>query len=83
MLQEALETSTNRTKTKNPIIKNGETRGWQESTQEIEKDILFGHEDMKHSTRTARPVGGLKSIQSCVSMPVKIEEDKTRTGDCR
>ena len=24
----------------------------QESTQEIEKDILFGHEDIKHSTRT-------------------------------
>ena len=41
--------------------------GVQESTQEIEKDILFGHEDIKHSTRTGRPVGGLKSIQSCVS----------------
>ena len=48
----------------------------QESTQEIEKDILFGHEDIKHSTRTVRPVGGLKSIQSCVSMPIK---DQTRT----
>ena len=54
--------------------------GVQESTQEIEKDILFGHEDIKHSTRTGRPVGGLKSIQSCVSMPIKIEEeDQTRT----
>ena len=31
-------------------------------------------------SRTVRPVGGLKSIQSCVSMPVKIEkEDQTRT----
>ena len=31
-------------------------------------------------SRTVRPVGGLKSIQSCVSMPIKIEEeDQTRT----
>ena len=48
--------------------------------QEIEKDILFGHEDIKHSTTTVRPVDGSKYIQSCVSMPVKIEdEDQTRT----
>ena len=54
--------------------------GGQESTQEVEKDILFGHEDIKHSTRTVRTVGGSKSIQSCVSMPIKIEEeDQTRT----
>ena len=46
-----------------------------ESTQDIEKDILFGHEDIKHSTRTGRHVEGLKSIQSCVSMPIKIEEE--------
>ena len=52
----------------------------QESTLEIEKDILFGHEDIKHSTRTERPVDGSKSIQSCVSMLIKIEEeDQTRT----
>ena len=31
-------------------------------------------------SRTVRPVGGLKSTQSCVSMPMKIEEeDQTRT----
>ena len=55
--------------------------GGQESTQEIEKDILFGQQDIKHSTRTERPVGGLKSILSCVSMPIKIEEkDQARTG---
>ena len=55
--------------------------GGQESTQEIERDILFGHEDTKHSTRTVRPVGGFKSIQSCVLMLIKIEEeDQTRTG---
>ena len=54
--------------------------GGHESTQEVEKDILFGREDIKHSTRTERPVGVLKSIQSCVSMLVKIEEeDQTRT----
>ena len=55
--------------------------GEQPFIQEIEKDVLFGHEDVKHSTRTARPVGGLKSIQSCVSIPTRIEEDQTRTGD--
>ena len=55
--------------------------GGQDSTKEIEKYILFGHEDIKHSTRTVRPVGGFKSIQSCMSMPLKIEEeDQTRTG---
>ena len=30
--------------------------GGQESTKEIEKGILFDHEDIKHSTRTGRPV---------------------------
>ena len=66
---------TNPTKTKNPIVKNGETRRW------TRIDILFGHEDIKHSTRTVRPVGGQESIQSCVSMPINIEEeDQTRTG---
>ena len=53
--------------------------GGQESTKE-RKNILFGHEDINHSTRTVRPVVGLKSTQSCVSMPIKIEEeDQTRT----
>ena len=51
----------------------------QESSQEIEKDILFGHEDIKHSTRTGRPVDGSKSIQSCVSILVKVEEDEDQT----
>ena len=56
--------------------------GEQQFTQEIEKDVLFGHEGTKHSTRTVRPVDGSKSIQSCVSMPVTIEDedvDQTRT----
>ena len=30
--------------------------GGQESTKEIEKGTLFDHEDVKHSTRTGRPV---------------------------
>ena len=54
--------------------------GGQESTKEIEKSILFDHEDIKHSTRTVRPVGGLESTQSCVSMLINFhEEDQTRT----
>ena len=56
---------TNPTKTKNPIIKNGETK-------EIEKG--------KHSTSTGRPVCGSESTISCVLMPAKIEEDQTRTA---
>ena len=37
--------------------------GGQESTQDIEKDIMCGHENIKHSTRTARPAGGQTFIQ--------------------
>ena len=69
---------TNPTNTRNPIIKNGETRG-QVSTKEIEKGTLFYHENVKHSTRTVRPVCGSESTQSCVLMPTKIEVDRTRT----
>ena len=55
--------------------------GGQQFTQEIEKDILSGHEGSKHSTRKVRPVDGSKSIQSCGSMIAKFEdEDQTRTG---
>ena len=50
----------------------------QQLTQEIEKDILFGQEDIKHSRRTGRPVDIHPKLR--VSMPVKIEEeDQTRT----
>ena len=63
----------------------------QQFTQEIEKDVLFGREGTKHSTRTVRPVDGSKSIQSYVSMPVQIvdnyededenvDAEQTRTG---
>ena len=37
--------------------------GGQESCKEIEKDFLFGHEDIKHSRRTERPVGGQESTK--------------------
>ena len=41
----------------------------QESTKEIEKCTVFHHEGVKHSTRTVRPVGGLKTIQvACRSL---------------
>ena len=32
--------------------------GEQQFTQEIEKDVLYGRESTKHSTRTVRPVDG-------------------------
>ena len=37
--------------------------GGQETTKVIEKDIVFDHEDIKHSTRTGRPVGGQESTK--------------------
>ena len=58
--------------------------GEQQFTQEIQKDVLFGREGTKHSTRTGRPVDGSKSIQSCVSVSVELvdkdeDADQTRT----
>ena len=54
--------------------------GGQGSSKEIEKGTLFDHEDVKHSTRTRRPVSGSESTQSCVLMPTNIEEqDQIRT----
>ena len=58
--------------------------GEQPFTQEIDKDVLFGREGTKHSTRTVRPVDGPKSIQSCVPMPVELVdkyEDKDENVD--
>ena len=61
--------------------------GEQPFTQEIEKDVLFGREGTKHSTRTERLVDGPKSIQSCVPVSVElvdkdenVDADQTRTG---
>ena len=50
-------------KTKTQLSRTVRLVGGQESTKEIEKDILFGHEDIKHSTRTWRPVSGQKSTK--------------------
>ena len=62
--------------------------GEQPFTQEIEKDVLFGREGTKHSTRTERPVDGPKSIQSCVSVLVELadkyeDEDEDVDADRR
>ena len=64
--------------------------GEQPFTQEVEKDVLFGREGTKNSTRTARPVDGPQSIQSCVPVSVElvdkyddkdenVDADQTRT----
>ena len=45
-------------------------------TQEIEKDVLFGREGTKNSTRTVRLVDGRKSIQSCVPLSVELVDKK-------
>ena len=65
--------------------------GEQPFTQEIEKDVLFGREGTKNSTRTERFVDGPKSIQSCVPVSVElvdifedkdenVDADQTRSG---
>ena len=65
--------------------------GEQPFTQEIERDVLFGREGTKNSTRTGRPVDGPKSIQSCLPVSVdlvdkyedkdeNVETNQTRTG---
>ena len=43
-------------KPKTQLSRTGRPVGGQESTKEIEKGTLFDHEDVKHSTRTERPV---------------------------
>ena len=50
-------------KPKTQLSRTGRPVGGQKSTQEVEKDILFGHEDIKHSTRTVRPVGEQESTK--------------------
>ena len=71
-------------KPKTQLSRTGRPVGEQQFTQEIGKDVLFGREGTKHSTRTGRPVDGPKSIQSCVSMPVELVdkyEDKDEDVD--
>ena len=58
--------------------------GEQPFTQEIGKDVLFGREGTKNSTRTGRLVDGPKSIQSCVPESVELidkYEDKDEDVD--
>ena len=56
----------------------------QQSTKEIEKDVLFVREGIKHSTRTRRPVDEPTSSQSCVPVSVELVnkcEDKDENAD--
>ena len=58
--------------------------GEQPFTQEIEKDVLFGREGTRNSTRTERPVDGPPSSQSCVPVSVELVdkyEDKDEDVD--
>ena len=50
------------------------------STKEIEKGTLFDHEDVKHSTKTGRPVCGSESTKSCVLIQ-KLKKIKQERGD--
>ena len=72
---------TNPTTTKNPIIKNGETRGWTRIHQgDRERYLVWsqGHQALNKNGETRRWIK--KSTQSCVSMPIKSEEEyQTRT----
>ena len=52
------DTQRSQPKPKTQLSRTERPVGGQEFTQEIEKDILFGHEDIKHSTSTEKPVGG-------------------------
>ena len=64
MSLEAAETpNESNQKKRKQIIKNGRPVGKQQFAWEIEKSTLFDHEDVKHSTRTGRPVGGQQSTQ--------------------
>ena len=67
-------------KTKTQLSRTVRPVGRQESTKKIEKRTMFDHEDVKHSTSTARPACGSESTKSCVLTPTKIEDDQTRTG---
>ena len=49
-------------KAKTQLSRTERPVGGQESTQEIEQGILFDHEDIKHLTRTGRPVESEQSI---------------------
>ena len=54
------------------------------SPRRSKKDVLFGRESTKYSTRTVRPVDGPKSIQSCVPVSVELVdkyEDKDENAD--
>ena len=51
--------------------------GGQESTKEIEKGTLFDHEDVKHSTRTGRPVSQFTEQVTCREHTLPRDEKST------
>ena len=62
--------------------------GGQESTQEIEKNILFGHEDIKHSTRTGETRGWTRvheggGARHCFRVPGLTHAVVQEAGDFR
>ena len=78
-------------KPKTQLSRTGRPVGEHPFTQEIGKDVFFGREGIRNSTRTERPVNGPKSIQSCVPVSVElvdkyedkdenVDADQTRTG---
>ena len=67
-------------KSKTQLSRTERPVGGQESTQQIEKGILFGHEDIKNS-RTERPVDGPPSSQSCVPVSVELVDIHEDTDD--
>ena len=68
-------------KLKKQLARTERPVGEQPFTQEIEKDVVFGREGTKYSTRTERLVDGPKSIQSCVPVSVDfVDKEKAKPG---
>ena len=75
-------------KPKTQLSSTGRPVCGQESTKEIEKGILFGHDTFsqeKHdevtdSTSSGRPECGPESTKRCVLTPKHVENDQTSTG---
>ena len=59
-------------KSKNPVITNGETRGWATVHPGDRTRCLVWSRSTNYSTRTGRPVDGPKSIKSCVAVSVEL-----------
>ena len=67
-------------KPKTQLSRTEKPVGGQESTKEVDKRTLCDHEEVKHSTSTGRPVGGLEST-SFVLIPTKLKKIEQERGD--